>query len=274
VTAASPFAVPLLSPTAVNTSLFGAKASNLAKAAQLGFSVPNGLAVPRTCTEGEFSLITQDILDELSPPVAVRSSATEEDSAAKAFAGIFETRLGIWSANDLVNAFAEVKSSGSAVRVKNYHGEVIPSEHIAVLVQRMVNATRAGVAFSRDPNTGAPKVIIESNYGLGKSVVDGEVTPDSIECLSDGTCNTFIGRKSTQITLTDIGICVQDTPVADSQRSSLTDEEIGKIASLTQKVEQEFGFAADIEWAFDADGVLWLLQARPITTITMEEKEN
>ena len=60
--ATSPCVVPLLSQTAINASIFGAKASNLAKAAQLGFPVPSGLAVPRTCTEGEFSLITQDIL--------------------------------------------------------------------------------------------------------------------------------------------------------------------------------------------------------------------
>jgi len=116
----SQYVVPLLSLAATNTSLFGAKAPNLTKAAQFG------LAIPRTCSEGGFSLITQDILGELSPPIAVRFSATEEDSAAKAFAGIFETRLGIWSANDLVNAFAEVKSSGEAICVKDCLNEIVP----------------------------------------------------------------------------------------------------------------------------------------------------
>jgi pyruvate,water dikinase len=203
----------------------------------------------------------------LSPPVAVRSSATKEDSDAKAFAGMFETRLGVRTSVDLMTAFLEVKNSGTNERVKKYHGEAIPSDHIAVLIQTMINATRAGVAFSRDPSTGESKVIIESNYGLGKSVVDGDVTPDSIEYLDDETYETFIGRKSIQVLLGDIGVCVKDTPAIDSNRSSLEHNEIKKIAHLTRRVEQEMGFPADIEWAFDFDGVLWLLQARPITTL-------
>ena len=263
----NPNIVSLLSLNATDISLFGAKVANLTKAAQLGFAVPDGFAVSRLCTESEFALIAQEIIDELSLPVAVRSSAAKEDSATKAFAGIFETCLGIRSTTDLLNSFIEVKNSGSADRVKKYHGETIPSEQIAVLVQKMVNATRAGVAFSRDPITGESKVIIDSNYGLGKSVVDGDVTPDSIEVLNDGTHIIFVGRKSTQIALEENGISVKNTPEADSGRCSLSAEEISEIANLARKVEHDLGFATDIEWAFDTTGVLWLLQARPITTI-------
>ena len=140
-------AYPLSSPNAADTALFGAKA------VQLGFSVPDGFAIPRTCTESEFAVIAQGIIDELSLPVAVRSSATKEDSATKAFAGQFETCLGIRSIADLISSFTAVKNSGATDHVKKYHGEAIPPEQIAVLVQRMVNATRAGVAFSRDPVT-------------------------------------------------------------------------------------------------------------------------
>jgi len=257
----------LISPNATDILLFGAKAANLAKAVQLGFSVPNGMAISKVCTEAEFVLLSQNIIEELSPPIAVRSSATGEDSETKSFAGLFETHLGVGTTVDLLNAFASVKSSGASVHIKKYHGEEIPPEQIAVLVQCMVNATRAGVAFSRDPITGEPNVIIESNYGLGKSVVEGDVTPDSIEYLPDGTYKTFIGRKSTKITLYDKGIHIQETPPEDAKRCSLTDEEINGIAKLTQKVERDLGFPADIEWAFDFDGKLWLLQARPITTL-------
>jgi len=257
----------LLSPSATDISLFGAKAANLAKATQLGFPVPEGLAISKVCIENEFALIAQEIIDKLSPPIAVRSSATKEDSETKAFAGQFETRLGIRSATDLVQAFVVVKSSGTSEHLKKYHGEIIPPEQIAVLIQHMVNATRAGVAFSKDPVTGESKVIIDSNYGLGKSVVDGDVTPDSIDYLNDGTFKIFVGRKSIQVTLADSGVCTKDTPTEDSQRCSLTDKEIKEIADLTKKVERDLGFASDIEWAFDADGILWLLQARPITTI-------
>lgn len=261
------FLMDLHSPNASDASLFGAKTANLAKSVQLGFNVPEGLAVSRLCTETDFLHEAQIIIDELITPVAVRSSATKEDSGDKAFAGQFETYLGVRTKEDLVNAFKAVKNSGSSEHVKKYHGEAIPSVQIAVLVQRMINATRAGVAFSRDPVTGDPTVIIEGNYGLGKSVVDGDVTPDSIEYSADGSIKTFIGRKSIQINLTGTGIGTQSTPSMDSERCSLSEKEIREIANLAKKVESDLGFAADIEWAIDADGVLWLLQARPITTI-------
>jgi len=258
----------LLSLRATDVSLFGAKVANLAKASQLGFMVPEGLAVSRLCTIDDFSIISQRILEKLSTPVAVRSSATKEDSENKAFAGQFETHLGVRTTDDLLSAFMSVKHSGTTEHVRKYNGKAIPPCQIAVLFQRMVNATRAGVAFSRDPITGVEMVIIESNYGLGKSVVDGDVTPDSIEYLSDGTYKTFIGRKSIHIVLDENrGTSVKETPETESQRSSLSCEEIENIAYLTKKVERELGFPADIEWALDEDGILWLLQARPITTI-------
>jgi len=258
-------AYSLLSPTAIDVSLFGAKAANLAKAAQLGFKVPEGLAVSRLCVKSDFAVIAQIIMDELSVPLAVRSSGVNEDSATTAFAGAFETKLGVRSTVDLVDAFTNVKNSGNLVG-KGY-GEIVPPEQIAVLVQRMVNATRAGVAFSRDPTTGESKVIIDSNYGLGKSVVDGAVTPDSIEYTNDGNIKTFVGRKSIKITLSDTGIHEQNTSPDESKLCSLTDTEIKEIAELAQNVERDLKFPADIEWAFDTDGFLWLLQARPITTI-------
>jgi pyruvate,water dikinase len=259
--------ISLLSPNATDVSLFGAKASNLAKALQLGFTVPEGLAISRMCKEEEFIKISKEIMDKLTPPIAVRSSAVKEDSETKAFAGVFETCLGVNTVDDLRKAFTTVKNSGMTNLVEKYHGETIAHDYVAVLVQRMVKASRAGVAFSRDPVTGESKVIIESNYGLGKSVVDGDVTPDSIECFVDGTITTYIGRKSIQITLTDNGVHSQNTPTEDSQRCSLTTDEIGEIAKLTRRIERELGFAADIEWAIDEEGILWLLQARPITTI-------
>jgi len=263
----NPNIVSLQSPKAIDLSLFGAKAANLAKVAQLGYTVPEGLAVSRLYSESDFTPIAQIIIEELSSPVAVRSSATKEDSETKAFAGQFETRLGIRTTADLTNAFMTVKNSGTTEHVKNYYGVAIPPDQIAVLIQRMVDATRAGVAFSRDPVSGESTVIIESNYGLGKSVVDGDVTPDSIELYCDGRIKTLVGRKSIQINLSDSGIHTQSTSSVDSERCSLTEDEIREIAILTKKVEDDLGFPADIEWAIDSNGCLWLLQARPITTI-------
>jgi len=191
-----PNVVNLLSPNAIDISLYGAKTANLAKATQLGFMVPEGLAVSRLCSEDDFALLAQAVIKQFSAPIAVRSSATKEDSETKAFAGQFETRLGIRTTIDLNNAFMTVKSSGATEHMENYNGEMIPSDQIAVLIQRMVDATRAGVAFSCDPVTGEHTVIIESNYGLGKSVVDGVVTPDSIEYFNMSSVSVIYKPKS------------------------------------------------------------------------------
>ena len=250
-----------------DASIYGTKAVNLARAISLGFSVPNGFAVSRLVGVVEFADIAQDVLDKLPMPLAVRSSAIKEDSANKSFAGIFETELGVSTKKDLLKAFAKVKNSGLCDYVKSYEGMACPPEQVAVLVQSMVDAEVAGVAFSRDPITGEDKVIIESNYGLGKSVVDGIVTPDSIEVLYDGTIKTFIGRKRKKIKLCKKGICEQTVDVGDAERCSLADVQIAKIEKLAREVEVKFGFPADIEWVIDAMGELWLLQVRPITTI-------
>ena len=89
----SPYVFTLMSPTATNVSLFGAKVANLSKATHLGFAVPEGLVISRDCDMCELVLIAQDIIDKLSPMIAVRPSATMEVSSTKSYAGIFETRL-------------------------------------------------------------------------------------------------------------------------------------------------------------------------------------
>ena len=260
---------PLSDAITGNVSLFGAKTANLSKAIQLGFSVPEGLAISRLCTKETLKPLAQDIINAFGKPVAVRSSAVKEDSSTKAFAGMFETKLGIHSAEELLDAFNDVKNSGNSEYLKKYEGKAVKQEDIAVLVQRMVDATRAGVAFSRDPNTGEKKVIIESNYGLGKSVVDGMITPDSIEYTDEKSKEIFIGYKSKQIILSNNGISEKETKEEDAGKCSLSDEEIRKIAELVSEVESRLGFPADIEWAFDTNNTLWLLQARPITTLNL-----
>jgi pyruvate,water dikinase len=258
---------PLTSLEAINISEFGAKGANLAKAVQLGFAVPDAMVISRTFPPEQLTVVAHDIIYKLSAPIAVRSSSTIEDSENKAFAGQFETQLGIQNSAELVKAYSLVKMSGNSSHIKKYNGEFVPPEQIAVVVQHMINATRAGVAFSRDPVTGEPKVIIDSSYGLGKSVVDGDVTPDSIEFIDDDNFNVYVGRKSTKINLSRQGIQKVSTSLEDTKRCSLSKFEIRQVACLARSVELKFGFPADIEWAFDSSGLLWLLQARPITTI-------
>ena len=261
--------VPLSDSIANNISLFGAKTANLARSIQMGFSVPEGIAISRLCTEQEIEPFAQEIINTLGGIVAVRSSAVKEDSSTQAFAGMFETRLGVHSTSEFLEAFTFVKESGNSKHLQKYQGGSVQEGDIAVLIQSMINAMCAGVAFSREPNTGEKIVIIESNYGIGKSVVDGIVTPDSIEYIDETTQNIFIGRKSKQIIMSDNGIDEKEVKQEDSNRCSLSNEQIQEIAQLARRVENDLGFPADIEWAFDESNTLWLLQARPITTINL-----
>ncbi|MCL2383542.1 MAG: PEP/pyruvate-binding domain-containing protein [Oscillospiraceae bacterium] len=252
-----------------DSSLFGAKASNLSRAIQMGFAVPVGVVISKLCTRETLESLAQDIVDMLGGIVAVRSSAVKEDSDTEAFAGMFETCLDVRTGEELLSAFDTVKSSGNSEHLKKYHGKAIDGEEIAVVIQSMVNSTRAGVAFSRDPLTSEKKVIIESNYGLGKSVVDGIVTPDSIEYINEEAKEIFIGYKSKQIIISKDGIEEIETKEEDTQKCSLSDGELQMIAELAREVEEKLGFPADIEWAFDSNNTLWLLQARPITTLKL-----
>jgi len=140
---------------------------------------------------------------------------------------------------------------------------------MAILVQSLVPATAAGVAFSRDPVSEAENVVIESNYGLGETVVDGSVTPDSFTVNGDGELiDRTRGTKRHKVVATTLGARVRRVDTSDLERSdlSLNDEDALAVARVTRKLEADLGYPVDVEWAFSGER-LYVLQARPITTI-------
>ena len=128
---------------------------------------------------------------DLPAPWVARSSSTAEDSDGLAFPGLFSTVLDLADARSLLEAVETVRASlhADAVATYAFGNGVDPSTvQMAVLVQSLVSATSAGVALGfRHPVTGAPDVIIEANYGIGETVVDGSVTPDAITVDPDRT---------------------------------------------------------------------------------------
>lgn len=202
---------------------------------------------------------------------AVRSSGTAEDLAGAAFAGQHDTFLNCAGITEVVRRVLDCWCSLWSPRAIAYrarlgfnHSDVA----MAVVIQRMVDADAAGVAFTMDPVAGSlDAVVIDANFGLGESVVSGGVDVDQlvVDKRSWAVTAKRLGAKATRIVATSSGTAeVQTDHAADAP--SLSDEEAIAIGKLAARVEEYHGWPQDIEWAI-ADGHIALLQARPITTI-------
>jgi pyruvate,water dikinase len=204
--------------------------------------------------------------------VAVRSSATSEDTASASFAGMNETFLNVRGADDVLDAVRRCWGSLFGARTVFYRakrGFGQADMDIAVVVQRQVAATRAGVMFTIDPATGDPDhLVIEGAFGLGESVVSGSVSPDRyvVDKLLLAIVRREVRRKELSIDATDGGGTERRTlGDAEAMSSVLTDDEVRAVAELGRRVERHYHAPQDTEWAYDAGGRLWILQARPVT---------
>jgi pyruvate,water dikinase len=202
---------------------------------------------------------------------AVRSSGTAEDLADAAFAGQHDTFLKCGGITDVVRRVLDCWCSLWSPRAIAYrtrlgfkHADVA----MAVVVQRMVDADAAGVAFTMDPVRGSlDAVVIDANFGLGESVVSGAVDVDHlvVDKRSWSVTAKRVGTKMTRVIATASGTAEVHSRGA-TESTSVGDEQAVAIAKLATRVEEHQGWPQDIEWAI-ADGRIALLQARPVTTI-------
>ena len=204
--------------------------------------------------------------------VAVRSSATSEDTASASFAGMNETFLNVRGAADVVAAVRRCWGSLFGARTVFYRakrGFGQADMDIAVVVQRQVAATRAGVMFTIDPATGDPDhLVIEGAFGLGESVVSGSVSPDRyvVDKLLLAVTAREVRRKELAIdAATGGGTSRRALGDDEATRPVLSDDEVREVADLGRRVERHYRAPQDTEWAYDASGRLWILQARPVT---------
>ena len=207
-------------------------------------------------------------------PVAVRSSATAEDTAAASFAGMNETYLNVIGADEVIRSVRRCWSSLFGARTIYYRakqGFGQADMDIAVVVQRQINATRAGVMFTIDPSSGAfEHMVIEGSFGLGESVVSGAVAPDRyvVDKQTLGVLTREVHRKDTVIEpVPGGGTSTRDLSETEAARPVLSDAEVSELAELGRAIERHYGTAQDTEWAFDGEGTAWVLQARPVTAI-------
>ena len=207
--------------------------------------------------------------------VAVRSSATAEDTDATSFAGMHETFTNVVGEDALLARLVDCWASLFGPRVVAYRASrgVTDEPAIAVVVQRMVHSERSGVMFTADPSTGdRSAIVVEGAFGLGEVVVGGQVEPDTYVLAKDGPrlLRARVGHKSHKIVR---GADGSDTRVElsgdDALRRVLTDDEAVELARLGLRVEDHYGAPQDTEWAI-AGGQAFLVQSRPITTLVPE----
>lgn len=207
-------------------------------------------------------------------PVAVRSSATSEDSEDASFAGLQDTYLWLRGTKRVIHhvraCWASLYSPESIAYRRRLN---FPEDGLAmgVVVQQMVNSRCSGVMFTRSPLTGDRSVIaIEGSYGLGSAIVSGEVTPDKF--VVNKVSGDIVERAVMQKTMMHVpdlkagGVNELAVPEADQLVPCLTDAEVTALATLGRRVEQHYGKPQDIEWAIaHGDAEIFLLQSRPET---------
>ena len=187
--------------------------------------------------------------------------------------GQYETYLNVKGKDDLLDKVRKVWASTFNERSLAFRTKKdIPlgNEPIGVAVLAMVQARSAGIAFSADPNTGdTSRIILEANWGLGESVVSGELMPDRW-VVDKGTLEireSTLGKKAKATICLECGI--EDAELSPEKACSfcLTDEEVKAIAGLASRLEEHFGLSQDIEWAVVENQPppnIVLLQTRPV----------
>jgi rifampicin phosphotransferase len=204
-------------------------------------------------------------------PVAVRSSATVEDLPGMSAAGQHDTYLNVRGEAAVLDAVKRCWASLWSARAIGYRARrgVGPGEvSIAVVVQRLVLAEAAGVMFTIDPVGGAhDKVVISANWGLGESVVAGDVTPDVavIDRASRTLVSYRVGSKEMMTVADDTATRTADTPAGLRSAAVLSPSEAGELARVGLAIEQLYDEPVDVEWTLAA-GELSVVQARSITT--------
>jgi pyruvate, water dikinase len=293
-----------------DVALAGGKGASLARMTALGMPVPPGFVVSADALEAALSTTATAIREVLAGgedlatisaeatalvraadsggafpaqvadayrrlgdgdvPVAVRSSATAEDSEAASFAGQQETYLHVRGVGQIVERIRDCWCSFFTERALFYRSKKgsLSDLGMAVVVQRMVEPDVSGVMFTIDPTKGRrDRMVVEAVFGLGEGVVSGQLTPDHYVLARDGRL------KRTKLTTQPYAIVHDPAGGVREQRlapergeaQTLAEEQLARLAKVGIDLEQRLGGPQDIEWAIQ-DDELFVLQSRPVTT--------
>jgi pyruvate, water dikinase len=278
-------------------ALVGGKSAHLGDLLQAGFPVPPGFAITALAFEhivqpgdGRADLDAREVPPEIAgeiaaaygalgrlvgrdqPPVAVRSSAVAEDSADASFAGVQDTYLWLSGVDEVLRGVQRCWASYFNPEAQAYRAQHTGSRAgMSVAVQYMVDARVAGVMFTLNPVSGDPSSIaIDASYGLGTTVVGGEVTPDSllVSKVTREIVRSEVGAKAIECVAAEDGhgTTIRDVEPDRRARLCLEPAEIEGLVDLARRVEAHYSRHQDLEWAIDRRlGEVFLLQTRPET---------
>lgn len=274
-----------------DAKLVGGKASSLGKLFNFGFSVPKGFVISSNVfteylnynninisnkkelitniIEGEFpSQFSHELkcaINKLNVGFcAVRSSGTLEDGLEQSFAGMFESYLNVTELQ-VCEFVKKCYASTYSQRLQSYD---CSNQSIAVIVQEMVQSSISGVVFTANPiNGNKQEMVIESCRGLGEILVSGEITPDLyvVSKLTQKVLKKNRGTQNKMLALQD-GVNKLIPFDNSSSRYLLSDEQIIDLILISFEIESKFRYECDIEWCYDQNYNLKILQTRPITT--------
>ena len=244
----------------LDAAKFGHKAATLGQLRAWGYPVPRGYVLP--AGDDPTALLA---IAEPSPtqPLAVRSSAQDEDTGTASAAGVYQSFLNVTDQAALAAAIVRVFSSYNSQGARAYRqSQGLPERGLAVIVQQQVQGQFSGVAFSRDPITRCGDgVVIEALPGGADQVVGGQVTPEQYRVLVQPEDVPPLAEIAADWQISD---ALTLTVEGQGQTPSRL---LQQVAYLARHLESRFqGVPQDIEWSFDGD-TLWLLQSRPITTL-------
>lgn len=264
--------VPLID--AREDALYGSKAVGLGAAARGGLPLPPGVALSGSLVEAVASgeddavLRVRQAIRSLPIPLAVRSSAVDEDGAEASFAGQHQTLLGMRTPDEVIDAVRQIwwsANSDSAITYRQRVG-LFTRPSVGVVVQSLLNPEVAGVMFTQNPVTGADERLIEASWGLGEVVVAARVIPDLFRIDRSGeVLERRPGVKKIAIrSLPDGGTYQEELATGLIEGLCLNDQQLEALSWLAARCEEVYGPARDIEWAI-AGGELYLLQCRAVT---------
>jgi pyruvate,water dikinase len=220
----------------------GGKAASLGELLATGIRVPDGVVL--VSDQVDDSSVAEATATLGMGPFAVRSSGISEDGAEHSFAGMYESVLNV-PLTGLAEAAERVRESARGGRVDAYGAG--PNGHLAVLIQRMVTPIAAGVALTADPVTGdRATCIVTAVSGLGDRLVSGEAPGDEWVVIGDRAT----ARRGSE--------------------GAIRERQAVAVAGEARRIADARGTPQDVEWAIDADGAIWILQARPMTALPAE----
>ena len=252
--------------------LVGGKARGLAELVRLRVPVPPAVVLTTQAHERfrERGAIAEEdrvalaaAVAELGEPLAVRSSAADEDTDDRSAAGQYDSVMGVRGLEAAIAAVEHCWRGAETGRALAYRDGTPP--RVALVLQREVAADRAGVAFSVDPVTGADAaIVIEAVFGHGEGAVSGAVTPDRYRV--ERATGAVRARVADKAVASDGSGKLRPLPRERRTARTLRDDEAHAVARLVETAERGLGTPVDVEFCFASDE-LWAVQSRPITTL-------